>query len=88
MNQSDSTIELSSSSQPEIRQGRVALYMKSGRGEMHSIYLMYFVNSIRFGETKILIQIARKASRKSDIDEIALIQNHPNGQKTIKMLSS
>ena len=49
MNQSNSTIELSSSSQPEIRQGRVALYMKSGRGEMYSIYLMYFVNSIRFG---------------------------------------
>ena len=84
MNQSNSTIELSSSSQPEIRQGRVALYMKSGRGEMHPIYLMYFVNSIRFRETKVFIQIARKASRKSDIDEIALIQNHPNGQKTIK----
>ena len=43
MNQSNSAIELSSSSQPEIRQGRVALYMKSGRGEMYSIYLMYFV---------------------------------------------
>ena len=33
----------------EIRQGRVALYMKSGREELYSIYLMYFVNSIRFG---------------------------------------
>ena len=29
MNQSNSTIDLSSSSQPEIRQGKVALYMKS-----------------------------------------------------------
>ena len=49
MNQSNSTIEMSSSSQTEIRQGRIALYMKSGRGEMNSIYLMYFENSIRFG---------------------------------------
>ena len=83
MNQSNSTIELTSSAQPEIRQGRVALYMKSGRGEMYSIYLIFFVNSIRFGWTKILIQITRKASRKSDIDKIAFIQNHPNCQKLI-----
>ena len=48
--------------------------MKSGRGEMYSIYLMYFVNSIRFGWTIVLIQITRKASRKSNIDEIAFIQ--------------
>ena len=48
-NQSNSTIELFSSYQPEIRPGRIALYMESGRGEMYSIYLMYFVNSIRFG---------------------------------------
>ena len=48
MNQSNSTIELSSSSQPEIMQGRVALYMKSGKEEMYSVYVMYFVNSIRF----------------------------------------
>ena len=41
MNQSNSTIELSSSSQPEIKQGRAALYMKSGTGEMYCIYLMY-----------------------------------------------
>ena len=39
MNQSNLTIELSSSSQPEIRQGRVVLYLKSGRGEMYFIYL-------------------------------------------------
>ena len=44
MNQSNSTIEQSSSSQPEIMQGIVALYMKSGSGEMYSIYVMYFVN--------------------------------------------
>ena len=48
MNQSNSTIELSSYAQPEITQERVALYMKSGRGEMYSIYLVYFVNIIRF----------------------------------------
>ena len=41
------------------------------------------MNSIRFGSTKGLIQITRKASRKSDIDEIAFIQNHPYGQKMI-----
>ena len=72
MNRSNSTIELSSSFQPEIRQGRITLYMKSGRGEMYSIYLMYFVNSIRFGYTKVLIQIIRKDSRKWDIDEIEI----------------
>ena len=49
MNQGNSTIELTGSAQPEIRQGRVALYMKSGRGKMYSIYLIFFVNSIRFG---------------------------------------
>ena len=27
---------------------------------MYSIYLMYFVNGIRFGQTKVLIQITRK----------------------------
>ena len=83
MNQSNSTIELSSSSQPEIRQGIDVLCMKSERGEMHSIYPMYFVNSKRFGWTKVLIQITKKASRKSDIDKIAFIQNHPNCQKMI-----
>ena len=57
--------------------------MKSGRGEMYSIYLMYFVNSIRFGYTKVLIQIIRKDSRKWDIDEIVFIQNHPYGKKMI-----
>ena len=46
MNQSNSTIELYSSSQPEIRHGRVPLYMKSVRGEMYSIYLMHFSNGI------------------------------------------
>ena len=83
MNQSNSTTELSSSSQPELRQGRVALHMKSGKGETYSAYLMYFVNNIRFGWTKVLIQITRKALRKSDIDEIAFIQNHASGQKMI-----
>ena len=57
--------------------------MKSGRGEMYSLYLTYFVNSIRFGLTKLLIHI-RKPSKKFDIDEIALNQNHrPYGQKMI-----
>ena len=89
MNQSHSTIQLSSSSQPEIRQGRVALYMKSDRGEIYSIYLMYFVNGIRFGQTKVLIQVTRKASWKSDIDEIPFTENYPNGQKMIpKWLTS
>ena len=55
--------------------------MKSGRGEIYSIYLMYFVNSIILSQTKVLIQITRKASIKSDMDEIAFIQNHPNGEK-------
>ena len=55
--------------------------MKSGRGEMNSTYLMHFVNSIIFGKTKVLVQITTKASRKSNIDEIAFIQNDPNGQK-------
>ena len=67
MNQINSGNELSNSSQPEIRPGRVGLYMKSGKGKMHSIYLMYFVNSIRFGYTKVLIKITRKVLRKSDI---------------------
>ena len=31
----------------------------------------------------VLIQITRKASRKSNIDEIVFIQNHPNGQKML-----
>ena len=42
MSQSNSTIELSSSSQPEIRQESKLLCIKSGRGEMYSFYLMYF----------------------------------------------
>ena len=42
MNQSNSTIKLSSSLQLEIKQGWVALCMKSGRGEMYSINPMYF----------------------------------------------
>ena len=50
---------------------------------MYSIYLMYLENSIRFGLAIVLIQITRKALRKSDIDEIAFMQNHPNGQKMI-----
>ena len=33
----------------EIRQGRNVFYIKPGRGEMYSIYLMYFENNIRFG---------------------------------------
>ena len=45
---------------------------------------MCFVNSIRFGKTKVLIQITKKVSRKSDVDEITIIQNHPYGQKMIK----
>ena len=57
------------------------------QGEMYSIYLMYFDNSIRFALTKVLIQITRKASRKSDIDEIAFTQNHPSGQKLIRKCS-
>ena len=44
--------------------------VKSGREELHSIYLMCFANGIRFGETKFLIQIIWKVSRTSDIDEI------------------
>ena len=76
-------MELCSSSQPEIRWGRVALYMKSGRGEMYSISLIHFLNSIRFGQRKVLHQITRKASRKSYTDKIALIQNYPNGHKMI-----
>ena len=33
----------------EIRLGRVVFYIKKpGRGEMYSIHLMYFENSIRF----------------------------------------
>ena len=39
-------------------------YLKSGREELHSIYLMYFVKGIRFGLTKVLIQITRKTSKK------------------------
>ena len=64
--------------------------MKSGRGEMYSIYLMYFVNSIRFGWTIVLIQITRKASRKSNIDEIAFIQKMitKKVKKDNKMLAS
>ena len=41
---------------------------------------MYFVNS----QTKVLMQITGKASIKSGKEEIAFIQNHPNGQKMIK----
>ena len=47
MNQINSTIDLSRSSQPEIRQGRVTLYIKSIRGVIYSIYLMQFLNSIK-----------------------------------------
>ena len=50
---------------------------------MYSVYLMNFVNSIRFGLKNVLIQITRKASRKSDINEIAFSQNHPNGLKMV-----
>ena len=42
INQINLTIKLSSFVQPGISQGRIALYMKSDRGEMYSIYLMYF----------------------------------------------
>ena len=58
---------------------------------MYSIYLMYFVNSIRFGQTKVLSQITRTASRKSDIyiyiykGKIAIIRNDCNGQKMINV---
>ena len=45
---------------------------------------MYFVKCIRFGQTLVLIQIAREDSRKSDIDQIVFNQNHPSGQKMIK----
>ena len=38
---------------------------------------MYFVNGIRFGETKVLIQIIRQSSRKSDIDE-TVFQSEPS----------
>ena len=76
MNQNNSTLELFSSSQPEIRQGRVALHMKSGSGEMYSIYLMYFVNRVTFGWKKVLIQITRKVYKKSDIGKVEFIQNH------------
>ena len=47
---------------------------------MYSICLMYFLNSIRFCQTKVLIEIISKASWKSDINEIVFTQNHPNGQ--------
>ena len=57
--------------------------MESVREEMYSIYLMHFLNNIRFGYTNVLNQIARNASKKSDIDEIAFFQNHPNGHKMI-----
>ena len=69
--------------------------MKSGSGEIYSVYLMYFVNSIRLASfwflrfQFILIQISRKASTKSDLDEIAFIQNHTNVKKNDnKMLTS
>ena len=48
---------------------------------------MYFVNNIRSDKTKVLFQTARKASRKSDIDEMAFIQNYPM-IKNDKMLTS
>ena len=55
----------------EIRRESVPFYLKTGREEFYSVYLMFFVNGIRFGETtKALVQITRKASRKLDIDEI------------------
>ena len=41
-------------------------YLKSGREELHSIYLMYFVKGIRFGLTKVLIKITRKTSKKKN----------------------
>ena len=47
--------------------------MKSTRNQAGE-RLKQIMNSIRFGETKVLIQITRKASRKSDIDEIVFIQ--------------
>ena len=72
MNQKNPTVPVSSSFQPKIRQGRVAFYLKSHSEELYSIYIMYFVNGIRFGLTKVLIQITKKASRKSDIDKILL----------------
>ena len=34
-------------------------------------------------QTKVLMQITGKASIKSGKEEIAFIQNHPNGQKMI-----
>ena len=48
MNQRNPTIDLPSSFDPEIRQGRAAFYLNSGKEEFYSIYLMYFLNGIRF----------------------------------------
>ena len=50
---------------------------------MYSIYIMYFENNIRFGQRIVLIQSTGKASRKSDIDQIVFIQNHPYGKKML-----
>ena len=49
MNPTNSTIELFSSFQPEIRHGRDAFYLQPGRGKFYSVYLIYFMNGIRFG---------------------------------------
>ena len=69
INQQNWTIEPSSCFPPEVRQERVAFYLKTGSEEPYSTYLMYFVNDIRSGQiTNLLVSITRKVSRKLDID--------------------
>ena len=60
MNQSNSTIELSSSFQLEIRLGGDAFYLKSGREELYSNYLDKNYNifqTTRFNHTMIFFKL-------------------------------
>ena len=69
------------------------LNLKSGREELHSTWNQAGERCVLFIQRnlwialhlakQVLIQITRKASRKSNIDESASIQKYPNGQKMI-----
>ena len=42
------------------------LNLKSGRWEMYSVYLVHFLNSIRFGWTKVLNQIKKQTNKQTN----------------------
>ena len=51
------------------------LNLESGRWEMYSVYLVHFLNSIRFGWTKVLNQIKKQTNKQTILTYLELISN-------------